>query len=80
MKESEIQKILENLGGKVSILAEENRTCKNREDAAKQLIKLIGKYISIEDWNSILNETDDIFIKEIMKEWTPKEFINNDKK
>ena len=45
MKESEIQKILENLGGKVSILAEENRTCKNREDAAKQLIKLIGKYI-----------------------------------
>ena len=80
MKESEIQKILEKLGGKVSILAEENRICKNRENAAKQLINLIGKYITIEDWNSILNETDDIFIKEIMKEWTPKEFINNDKK
>ena len=80
MKESEIQKILEKLGGKVSILAEENRTCKNREDAAKQLIKLIGKYISIEDWNSILNETDDIFIKEVMKEWCPEEFFNNDKK
>ena len=80
MKESEIQKILEKLGGKVSILAEENRICKNREDAAKQLINLIGKYITIEDWNSILNKTDDIFIKEIMKEWTPKEFINNDKK
>ena len=80
MKESEIQKILEKLGGKVSILAEENRICKNREDTAKQLINLIGKYITIEDWNSILNKTDDIFIKEIMKEWTPKEFINNDKK
>ena len=80
MKESEIQKILEKLGGKVSILAEENRICKNREDASKQLIQLIGKYISIKDWNSILNETDDVFIKDIMKEWTPEKFIKNDKK
>ena len=75
MKESEIQKILENLGGKVSILAEENRICKNREDAGRQLINLISKYIKQKDWDAIYNETDDIFIKELMKEWRPEKMI-----
>ncbi len=76
MKQTEIQKILDKLGGKVSILAEENRTSKNREDAAKKLIQLIGEYISNDDWNSIYSETDDIFIKEIMNNWRPLKFIN----
>tara|TARA_B110000438_G_C15675138_1_gene589887 strand:- start:576 stop:815 length:240 start_codon:yes stop_codon:yes gene_type:complete len=77
MNENEIQTILENLGGKVSILAEENRICKNRDVAGRQLINLLSKYINEEDWNKIYNDIDDIFIKELMNEWHPKIFLDD---
>ena len=46
MTEQDIRKLLENLGSKVSMLAEENRVCKNRDDAGQQLITLLGGYIA----------------------------------
>ena len=78
MKEQDIQEVLENLGGKVSILAEENRICKNRDDAGRHLITLLGENILVEDWVRIYQSTDDSFIKEIMLDWGshlfPKDF------
>ena len=53
MTEKEIQEVLEKLGSKVSILAEENRIYKNRDNTGKQLINLLGEYIDEDDWNKI---------------------------
>ena len=79
MTEREIQQELENLGRKVSILAEENRVCKNRDDSGRQLITMLDKYISADDWVKIYNSTDDPFLKDIMKDWGsqmfPKDFF-----
>ena len=69
MTAEDIQKILENLGEKVSILAEENRVLQTRDDAGQQLISLLSKNINEEDWVKIYQSTDDVFIKEIMLEW-----------
>ena len=69
MTEKEIQQVLENLGKKVSILAEENRVCKNRDNACRHLITLLDEYIVADDWVKIYNSTDDPFIKDIMKDW-----------
>ena len=60
MTEKEIQEVLENLGRKVSILAEENRVCKNHDDAGHQLINLLGEYILKEDWAKIYKSNDNI--------------------
>ena len=38
MTEKDIREMLEDLGSKVSILAEENRTCNNRDDAGRKLL------------------------------------------
>ena len=69
MTAEDIQKILENLGEKVSILAEENRVLQTRDDAGQQLISLLSNNINEEDWVRIYQSTDDVFIKEIMLEW-----------
>ena len=69
MTAEDIQKILENLGEKVSILAEENRVLQTRDDAGQLLISLLSNNINEEDWVKIYQSTDDVFIKEIMLEW-----------
>ena len=79
MTAEDIQKILENLGEKVSILAEENRLFQTRDDAGQQLISLLSNNINEEDWVKIYQSTDDVFIKEIMLDWGadlfPKGFV-----
>ena len=74
MTAEDIQKILENLGEKVSILAEENRLLQTRHDAGQQLISLLSNNINEEDWVKIYQSTDDVFIKEIMLDWGPDLF------
>ena len=69
MTEQDIRELLENLGSKVSMLAEENRVCKNRDDAGQQLITLLDEYIAEDDWVKIYKSTDDPFIKELMLDW-----------
>ena len=77
MTEKEIQEVLENLGKKVSILAEENRICKNHDDAGRQLISLLGEYIHKEDWVKIYKSNDDPFIKKLMLDWGANLFPEN---
>ena len=78
MKELDIRELLEDLGSKVSMLAEENRICKNRDDAGQNLITLLEEYITEDNWVKIFKSTDDPFIKEIMLDWGsqlfPKDF------
>ena len=69
MTAEDIQKILENLGEKVSILAEENRVRQTQHDAGCQLISLLSTNINKEDWVKIYQSTNDKFIKEIMLDW-----------
>ena len=77
MKEQDIRELLENLGSKVSILAEENRICKNRDDAGKHLITLLDEYITKDDWVKIYKSTGDPFIKELMLDWGAHLFPEN---
>ena len=78
MTEKDIRKMLENLGTKVSMLAEENRICKNHDNAGRKLISLLENYLSERDWNNLYHSTDDPFIKELMIDWGshlfPKDF------
>ena len=69
MTKQDIQEVLENLGGKVSVLAEENRVCKTRDDAGRKLISLLGDYLTQSDWIKLYESTDDSYIKNIMKDW-----------
>ena len=69
MTEQDIRELLENLGSKVSILAEENRMCKNRDDAGRQLIALLKNYLTENDWCNLYHSTEDPFIKELMLDW-----------
>ena len=69
MREEDIQGILQNLGESVSILAEENRVRLTRDDAGRHLIKLMSEFISQNEWLNIYQNTNDIFIKEIMLDW-----------
>ena len=69
MREEDIQEILQNLGEGVSVLAEENRVRLIRDDAGRDLIKLMSEFISPNEWLNIYQNTDDIFIKEIMLDW-----------
>ena len=73
----DIRELLEDLGSKVSLLAEENRICKNRDDAGKKLIILLEKYISEEEWLNIYHSTENIFIKDLMLEWGSNLFPND---
>lgn len=69
MREADIQKILQNLGERVSVLAEENRVRLTRDEAGRHLIQLMSEFISPSEWLNIYQNTDDIFIKEIMLDW-----------
>ena len=69
MKEEGIQEILDKLGNRVGHLSEENRLCKLRDDACKELIGQLGQYLSSEDWVSMFESTKNIFVKDLMKEW-----------
>jgi|GEM_PF-1444144 L-asparaginase/Glu-tRNA(Gln) amidotransferase subunit D len=69
MTAEDIQEILENLGEKVSILAEENRVRQTQHEAGRQLISLLSTNINKEDWVKIYQSTNDKFIKEIMLDW-----------
>jgi len=69
MKEEDIQNILQKLGERVSVLAEENRVRLARDNAGSNLINLISEFISPNEWLNIYQNTDDIFIKEIMLDW-----------
>ena len=78
MTEKDIRVLLENMGRKVSILAEENRVSKNRDEAGRKLIALLNEHIVSDDWLKIYKSTDDLFIKELMLDWGshlfPKDF------
>ena len=69
MPEEDIQNILQNLGERVSALAEENRVRLTRDVAGRHLFKLMSEYISPNQWLNIYQNTDDIFIREIMLDW-----------
>ena len=79
MADQDIRELLENLGSKVSILAEENRICNNHEEAGRKLIALLDEYITEEIWAKIYKSTEDALIKELMLDWGenifPKNFI-----
>ena len=69
MNEEDIQGILDRLGNRVSLLSEENRLCKLRDDAGQELIGQLGEYISPEDWVSLFESIENTFVKDLMKEW-----------
>ena len=80
IEKQDIRKLLEDIGSKVSLLAEENRVCKNRDDAGKQLIALLKDYISKQDWLNLYESIDDIYIRELMIEWGSNLFPSDFKK
>ena len=76
--QQDIRELLENLGSRVSTLAEENRICKNREQAGRNFITLLEDYISGDDWIKLYQSTENPYIKELMVDWGshlfPKDF------
>ena len=80
MTETDIRELLEKLGGKVSILAEENRICNNHDEAGRNLIALLDEYITEKDWVKIYHSTEDILIKELMIDWGVNLFPEDFKK
>ena len=77
MTEEDIQEILDTLGSRVGILSEENRLCKVREDAGKELISQLSDIISSSDWVNLYESTDNTFVKDLMKEWGANLFPEN---
>jgi len=74
MNEEDIQEILDRLGSRVSLLSEENRLYKVRDDAGQQLIEQLGEYISSEDWVILFESSENMFVKDLMKEWGARLF------
>ena len=77
MNEEDIQEILDRLGSSVSYLSEENRLCRLRDDAGQELIGELGQYLSSEDWVSVFESTENMFVKDLMKEWGAHLFPEN---
>ena len=77
MNEENIQEILDRLGSRVSHLSEENRLYKLRDDAGQELIGQLGQYLSTEDWVSLFESTENMFVKDLMKEWGAHLFPEN---
>ena len=77
MPEQDIRDLLENLGNKVSMLAEENRIYKNRDDTGRQLIALLENYLTESDWGNLYHSTDNPFIKNLMLDWGSHLFPKN---
>ena len=80
MTEKDIREMLEDLGSKVSILAEENRVCHTRDNAGRKLFSLLGEYLAPGDWIKLYESTDDLYIKNIMQEWGSHLFPEDFKK
>ena len=80
MTEQDIRGLLEKLGRKVSILAEENRICNNHDEAGRNLIAILNEYITEKDWVKIYHSTEDILIKELMLDWGANFFPQDFKK
>ena len=80
MNDEGIQAILDRLGNRVGQLSEENRLCKLRDDAGRELIEQLGQHLSSEDWVSLFESSENIFVKDLMKEWGahifPENYIN----
>ena len=77
MTEENIQEILDRLGNRVSILSEENRISKIRDDAGKELISNLAEIITPTDWKELYESTENTFIRELMKEWGSNLFPEN---
>ena len=77
MNKENIQEILDRLGSRVSHLSEENRLCKVREDAGKELISQLADIISPSDWINLYETTENTFVKDLMKEWGTHLFPDN---
>ena len=77
MTEENIQEILDRLGNRVSILSEENRISKIRDDAGKELISNLAEIITPTDWKELYESTDNPFVRDIMKEWGSNLFPEN---
>ena len=77
MNKENIQEILERLGSRVSHLSEENRLCKLRDNAGQELIGQLGQYLSTEDWVRLFESTENMFVKDLMKEWGVHLFPEN---
>ena len=69
MSEEDIQYILDKLGSSVSHLSEENRLCKLRDDAGKELISQLADIVAPLDWIKLYESTENVFVKDLMKEW-----------
>ena len=69
MNEKGIQDILDRLGSSVSSLSEENRLCKLRDAAGRELIGQLGLYLSSDDWLRLFESSENMFVKDLMKEW-----------
>ena len=77
MTEENIQEILDRLGNRVSILSEENRISKVRDEAGKELISNLAEIITPTDWKELYESTENTFIRELMKEWGSNLFPEN---
>ena len=77
MTEENIQEILDRLGNRVSILSEENRISKIRDDVGKELISNLAEIITPTDWKELYESTENTFIRELMKEWGSNLFPEN---
>ena len=77
MTEKNIQEILDRLGNRVSMLSEENRISKIRDDAGKELISNLAEIITPTDWKELYESTENTFIRELMKEWGSNLFPEN---
>ncbi len=77
MEEKDIQKILDTLGNRVSQLSEENRLCKIKNHAGKELMLQLQTIINSKDWINIYESCENDFVKDIMKEWGIDFFPND---
>ena len=77
MKEKDIQKNLDTLGNRVSQLSEENRLYKLKNDSARELFIQIKTIIDNDDWLNLYESCENMFVKDIMKEWGKHFFPKN---
>ena len=63
MEEKDIQKNLDTLGNRVSQLSEENRLCKLKNNAGKELMVQLQTIINSKDWIDIYESCENAFVK-----------------
>ena len=77
MTEKKLQSILDELGSRVSTLTEENRTCNIRDHAAKKLVNELIQFIDTADWIKLFESCNNLFVKDLMKDWGKYKFPPN---